>query len=178
MASTEAEVRDETLTDPNTVTEVLEMVEESTRESIWEQILAKYGDVTANCSFSVPTFRAQFVEFAKDLIPKIVELMQKKTAHSLSKADICYINNALSDLERGNIEVVWLRRKFDAVVPLVEYVEAEGKRDMIRRRLDEKIAEVEQLYQELDQVEASLQELQHRIPDWLRIEDTLGEGLL
>ena len=62
--------------------------------------------------------------------------------------------------------------------PLVEYAQAEGKRDVIRRRLNEKIAEVEQLYLELDQAEASLQELQHRIPDWLRIEDTLGKRLL
>ncbi|RVW64915.1 Retrovirus-related Pol polyprotein from transposon RE1 [Vitis vinifera] len=68
--------------------------------------------------------------------------------------------------------------QFTGVQPLVEYAQAEGKRDVIRRRLNEKIAEVEQLYLELDQAEASLQELQHRIPDWLRIEDTLGKLLL
>ncbi|KAL6316203.1 hypothetical protein AAG906_017750 [Vitis piasezkii] len=146
----------------------------NTGESIWLQILTKYGDVTANCSFTAP----QFVEIIKGSILQIVELMQKNTARSLSGADTYFIDRTLSDLERAQVKVDWLRSPFVGVQPLVEYAQAEGKKDVIRRRLNEKIAEVEQLYLELDQAEASLQELQHRIPDWLRIEDTLGKRLL
>ncbi|XP_002276877.1 uncharacterized protein LOC100241462 [Vitis vinifera] len=102
FAPTEAEDTDKTLTDPNTAAAgLLEMVEGSgvtsnTRESIWQQIWTKYGDVTANCSFTAP----QFVEIIKGSILQIVELMQKNTACSLSGADTYFIDRALSDLER------------------------------------------------------------------------------
>lgn len=71
-------------------------VTSNTRESIWQQIWTKYGDVTANCSFTAP----QFVEIIKGSILQIVELMQKNTACSLSGADTYFIDRALSDLER------------------------------------------------------------------------------
>ncbi|KAL6316922.1 hypothetical protein AAG906_023577 [Vitis piasezkii] len=115
---------------------------------------------------------------AKDLTPEIVNLMQENTARSLSDEGFNFIAKTLSDFEKMHFNVDWLRRSFVARQPLIDYAQAERKRDAIRRRLNEKIAEVEQLCLELDQAEASLQELQHRIPDWLRIEDTLGKRLL
>ncbi|XP_034675027.1 uncharacterized protein LOC117906175 [Vitis riparia] len=183
FAPTEAEDRDKTLTDPNTAAGLPEMVEGSeltfvTKELIWQKILAKHGDITATCSFEGPAVRTKLSEMAKDLTPEIVNLMQENTARSLSDEGFNFISKTLGDFERMHFNVDWLRRPFVASQPLIEYAQAERKRDVIRRRLNEKIAEVAQLFPELDQADASLQELQRRIPDLHRIEDTLGKRLL
>ena len=143
-------------------------------ESIWQQILTKYGDITAKCSLTSPVF----VAFVKQSILKIVELLQNNTARGLSCEKLSTIGHMLSDLELVQVEIGWLRTRFVAVEHLIDYANAKGNRDVILRRLQAKRAEVSELQVELDQAEASLQELQHRVPEWLTVEDTLGKGLL
>eukprot|EP00261_Vitis_vinifera_P031146 XP_019072389.1 PREDICTED: uncharacterized protein LOC100855073 isoform X3 [Vitis vinifera] len=152
-----------------------------TSESIWQQILTKYGDITAKSTVTSP----EFVAFVKQSILKIVELMHNNTARGLSDENISTIGRILGDLERVEVKVDWLRTRFVAVGHLIDYAKAKDNRDMILRRFNEKRAQVAQLQLhltqlqgKLDEAEASLQELQHQVPEWLTFEDTLGKGLL
>ncbi|RVW41449.1 hypothetical protein CK203_094074 [Vitis vinifera] len=142
--------------------------------SILEQIFTKYGDITADCCFTAPQFRAQFLAS----IVKIVQLMQQHTARELSDADISFICSTLSDLERAQVKVDWLRTQFVTVGPLIHYAQAEAKRAMMLTRLSAMKVEMAQLEHELDQSEAILRGLKDQMPDWLGIEDKLGKGLL
>lgn len=142
--------------------------------SILEQIFTKYGDITADCCFTAPQFRAQFLAS----IVKIVQLMQQHTARELSDADISFICSTLSDLERAQVKVDWLRTQFVTVGPLIHYAQAEAKRAMTLTRLSAMKVEMAQLEHELDQSEAILRGLKDQMPDWLGIEDKLGKGLL
>ncbi|KAL6315877.1 hypothetical protein AAG906_012213 [Vitis piasezkii] len=142
--------------------------------SILEQIFTKYGDITADCCFTAPQFRAQFLAS----IVKIVQLMQQHTARELSEADISFICSTLSDLERAQVKVDWLRTQFVTVGPLIHYAQAEAKRAMMLTRLRAMKVEMAQLEHELDQSEAILRGLKDQMPDWLGIEDKLGKGLL
>ncbi|KAL6316248.1 hypothetical protein AAG906_017795 [Vitis piasezkii] len=117
FAPTEAEDTDKTLTDPNTAAGFPEMVEGSeltfdTKELIWQEILAKYGDITANCSFEGPAVRTKLSEMAKDLTPEIVNLMQENTARSLSDEGFNFISKTLSDFGRMHFNVDWLKCHF------------------------------------------------------------------
>ena len=143
-------------------------------ESILEQIFTKYGDITANCCFTAPQFRAQFLAS----IVKIVQLMQQHTAQELSDADISFICSTLSDLERAQVKVDWLRTQFVAVEPLLHYARAEAKRARILVRLNAIEVERAQLEHERDQSEAVLQGLKDQMPHWLAMEDKLCKGLL
>lgn len=165
----------------NTIVQVGESGASHTSESIWQQILTKYGDITAKCTLTSP----EFVAFVKQSILKIVELMQNNTARGLSDENISTIGRILGDLERVEVKVDWLRTRFVAVGHFIDYAKAKDNRDMILRCLKAKKAEVAQLQLhltqlqvDLDQAEASLQELQHQVPDWLTFEDTVGKGLL
>ncbi|RVX01231.1 hypothetical protein CK203_036213 [Vitis vinifera] len=142
-----------------------------TSESIWQQILTKYGDITAKSTVTSP----EFVAFVKQSILKIVELMHNNTARGLSDENISTIGRILGDLERVEVKVDWLRTRFVAVGHLIDYAKAKDNRDMILRRFNEKRAQVAQLQLhltqlqgKLDEAEASLQELQHQVPEWLR----------
>ena len=143
-------------------------------ESIWQQILTKYGDITAKCGLTSPVF----VAFVKQSILKIVELLQNNTARGLSHEKLSTIRCMLGDLELVQVEIGWLRTRYVAVEHLIDYAKAKADRDLILRRFLAKRAEVAELQVELDQAEAGLHELQQRVPDWLTAEDTLGKGLL
>ncbi|XP_034674716.1 uncharacterized protein LOC117905938 isoform X2 [Vitis riparia] len=165
----------------NTIVQVEGSGVSHTSESIWQQILTKYGDITAKCTLTSP----EFVAFVKQSILKIVNLMHNNTARGLSDENISTIGRILGDLERVEVKVDWLRTRFVAVGHLIDYAKAKDNRDMILRRFNEKRAQVAQLQLhltqlqgELDEAEASLQELKHQVPEWLTFEDTLGKGLL
>lgn len=145
-----------------------------TSESIWQQILTKYGDITAKCTLKSPTFSP----FVKQSILNIVEEMQNNTAHSLSSEKMLTIEGTLRDLESVQVKVDWLNTRFLAVGHLIDYAKAKDNRDTILSRINAMRAEVAQLQLELDQAEAGLQQRQQEVPKGLTLEDTLDKGLL
>lgn len=158
----------------NTIVQVEGCGVSPTSESTWQQILAKYEDITAKCAFTSPMFSA----CVKQSILKVMKLMQDNTAHSLSSEDIFTIEHTLHDLESVQVKADWLNTRFLSVRHLIDHAKAKDNRDKILTRFNAKRAEVVQLQLELDQAEASLQQLQQRVPEGLTMEDTLDKGLL
>lgn len=136
-------------------------------DDTWDRILIKYGDIIATCTLR----SSEYLAFVKQAILKVVQLLQNNTICDICQEDISAAIVKLTDLERLEVKVDWLKSQFDEVEVLFNYVRTkDSDEEAILRR-------IASLNLALEEEQTKLQKLQ-REPGRLTTHDRLDKGLL
>lgn len=142
--------------------------------SIVNQIVNKYGDISANSTLRLSSLKSPLME----AVVKAVKLLQRLSARNIEKDDLRFIEDVVHDLSVAGFKVDWLRYQLSCATLMVDYVDFVNEHDELCMQVKEAEGVLSLLKSERDRVLAKVDDLRAELGDEVDVDGPLAAGIL